>query len=101
MNLQGTTVKYHMFDEMDTVNGTDKSANNYQDTCPAIVLTDWNPDTDNCIIKALNLHVFPDCGVPFQVSSAMHVENAGNYVKSVDDVYDGEIKVKSGCWQMF
>lgn len=102
MNLQGKMVKFHMFDEMDEINNVDRSLNNYQNTCPALVLTDWSSNTDNCVSKALNLRVFPDCGDSYVVTSAMHVEISGTYPSDPNDPnVQKDIVAKKNCWEMY
>lgn len=101
-NLQGQMVKFHVFDEA-TDPTTDKSINNHQDTCPALVVTDWTPDTDNPVIKVLNLRVFYDGVEMGWVTSAIHVEVSGFHVQSAEDKDNGvsAIRVKKNCWEMY
>ena len=98
MNLEGKTVKYHMFDKMDELKDADRSSNNHTNTCPALVLTDWNERTDVLTSKALNLQVFPDCGTPFQVTSACHILDAGSYPAAVEG---DQVEIKKGHWEMY
>jgi hypothetical protein len=97
-NLEGKTVLYHMFDKKDELEGVDRSGNNHTNTCPAIVLTDWSPNTQNLTAKCLNLTVFPDCGDPFQASSAVHVEASGVYS---EEIQGEKIEANAKCWQIY
>jgi hypothetical protein len=99
-SLEGKIVEFHVFDEKDTIEGTDKSENNFQDTCPALVLTDWNKPTDNVVNKSLNLRVFPDGQDPYQVNSVMHVECSGHY-PDLQNEGGNPVQAKKGCWSLY
>ena len=65
MNLQGKIVKFN-------VPESDRHLNNHQETCPAIVLTDWSPKSDVVSEKALNLKILYDASESGYETSATH-----------------------------
>ena len=66
MNLEGKIVKYN-------VPENDRTFNNGQETCPALVLTDWCPENPDVETKALNLKVHYDGTDAIWKSSSQHV----------------------------
>ena len=69
MNLEGQVVKFN-------VSGVQKDLNNFQDSCPAIVTKDWNPEFP-LNEKLLNLKVLFDGEGIMWLTSICHAINPG------------------------